>query len=249
MKLVSLNCWGGQVKDILSFFNKYKDVDVFCLQEVLSGGNGMSKRGEIKSLFEDIQKVLLKHTGYFFEYGDGGYYSESSKDLDFKYGIAYFVKSNLIHSSGEGISLYNLEEKWNDYSGRFAAGCALSVSVENYSIINVHGLWQGSIKTDTEAKLAQSRKIIDLTIRTKGDKKIICGDFNLRPDTKSMFMIEKQFKNLIIENNIKSTRSSIYTKIEKFADFIFISKNIEPNDFKVLDEVVSDHLPLLLEFQ
>lgn len=54
--------------------------------------------------------------------------------------------------------------------------------------------------------------------------------------------------NLISEYNVTSTRSSLYTKEEKFADYTFISKGIAVQGFRVLQDVVSDHLPLLLEF-
>lgn len=79
------------------------------------------------------------------------------------------------------IHLYDPKVEWNDYSGRFAAGAALAVQVDNYLIANIHGMWQGSIKEDTEAKLAQSKQIIEFVEFFDG-KKIICGDFNLLPN-------------------------------------------------------------------
>jgi endonuclease/exonuclease/phosphatase family metal-dependent hydrolase len=64
-------------------------------------------------------------------------------------------------------------------------------------------------------------------------------------------MIEKELgmRNLITEYGVTSTRTSLYTKTEeRFADYIFVSKDIEVKDFKVLPDVVSDHAALLLEF-
>ena len=58
-------------------------------------------------------------------------------------------------------------------------------------------------------------------------------------------------RDLIKEYNITSTRSKLYNKHEKpvlYADYIFTSSEIEINDFNILSDVVSDHLPLLLDF-
>ena len=55
-------------------------------------------------------------------------------------------------------------------------------------------------------------------------------------------------RNLIAEFGITSTRSSLYTKPLRFADYMFVSNGIEVKDFKVLPDEVSDHLALYLEF-
>ena len=55
-------------------------------------------------------------------------------------------------------------------------------------------------------------------------------------------------RNLIKENNITSTRSSHYEKDVKFADYILVSRDIKIRTFEVLKDIVSDHLPLFLDF-
>lgn len=249
MKLISLNTWGCRVTEPLFDFikNNAAMTDIFCFQEVLKGGKGKTHRGEVKNGYEDVSHILPNHKGYFSEYGEGGYYSESSKSLDFKYGIACFVKSNLKQSGGQGIILYDPTRKWRDYSGRFAAGVALAVSVEGLAVVNVHGMWQGGIKADTEAKIEQSKKILDLAEKT-GGRKIICGDFNMLPDTKSIQMLADRYTDLIKEYGIKETRSVLYTKDTRHADYVFVAKDISVKDFSVPNVTVSDHLPLIVEF-
>ena len=78
----------------------------------------------------------------------------------------------------------------------------------------------------------------------------MCGDFNLLPSTESIKMFEDfDLINLIKENNIISTRTSFYKKEEKFADYVFVSKGIKVNEFKVLIDEISDHSPLLIDFE
>lgn len=250
MKLISLNVWGGTVHDpLLAFIEEHSlDTDIFCLQEVLKDGKGKTLRNEVKNLYNKICDILPDHVGYFSEYGEGGYYSEPSKSLDFKYGIACFVRSTLKQDFVAGITLYDLDKKWNDYTGRLAAGAALAIQVEDYAIINVHGMWQGSIKTDTEAKIEQSYKILDLAEKVQG-LKVICGDFNMLPNTQAIRIFQDRYTDLIQEHDIKSTRSSLYTKELKYSDYAFLEKEVPIHNFSVPNIVASDHLPLFLELE
>ena len=60
-------------------------------------------------------------------------------------------------------------------------------------------------------------------------------------------MLEQHLRNLTREYAVTSTRSSHYSKNGKFADYIFTSADVRVLDFHVLEDEVSDHLPLLLE--
>ena len=110
MKIITLNTWGGKIyKELIDFLNKNRDIDIFCFQEILKGGKGQTSRGEMKSLYEDISNIFTDYFGYFSEYGEGGYYSENSKDLDFKYGIACFIKK-VINNLSLKVSPYTTTE-------------------------------------------------------------------------------------------------------------------------------------------
>ena len=55
-------------------------------------------------------------------------------------------------------------------------------------------------------------------------------------------------RNLIADYHVTSTRSQLYKKDIKFADYILTSPGIKVKDFKVLPDEVSDHLALELDF-
>jgi endonuclease/exonuclease/phosphatase family metal-dependent hydrolase len=55
-------------------------------------------------------------------------------------------------------------------------------------------------------------------------------------------------RNLVAEFGVASTRTSLYTRPEKFADYVFVSAGVEVRGFRVLPDEVSDHAPLMLEF-
>jgi endonuclease/exonuclease/phosphatase family metal-dependent hydrolase len=102
-------------------------------------------------------------------------------------------------------------------------------------------------KSDSPERIAQSQKIRNF-LDSIDKPKILCGDFNLRPDTESMKILEKGMNNLIQIYDITSTRTSLYDKEEKFADYVLTSPDVVIKAFQKLFHEVSDHAPLLLEF-
>jgi endonuclease/exonuclease/phosphatase family metal-dependent hydrolase len=244
MKIVSLNIWGGKLKkELFDFFKKYnEEVDIFCLQEVFDGGESERKAysEENMKIFSDIKSLLPNHYGYFRA-------SEGKEE-----GIAMLVKKDIeVKEEGE-IFVYRWKNAMeNDDSrtlGRNLQYISFIQQGVDYLISHVHGLWNGVDKLDSRDRIEQSEKIVDFINKRNEKNKILMGDFNLLPDTESVSIIEKNYKNLIKDFNITSTRSSYYTKPEKFADYCFVSPELEVKSFEVLDDVASDHLALKLEF-
>lgn len=241
MKLITLNTWGGRVhKPLLKFLSEYQDIDIFCFQEIYHNSTkeivGSEYYDDSFNLHSDIKNILIEHNGYFRpSFGE-------------TYGLSIFVKKD-IKITGEGDLLIY------DVPGYITGGnhprnlhwIEFNKDDNRITVVNVHGLWNGNGKTDTPDRLEQSRRIKEFIDSIKGEK-VLCGDFNLLPDTESVKILESGMKNLIKEYGITSTRSSLYTKPVKYADYIFTSPEIEVKDFKVLQDEVSDHLPLLLEF-
>ena len=62
-------------------------------------------------------------------------------------------------------------------------------------------------------------------------------------------ILEQEFKNLIKEYKVPTTRSKFYDRPnDKYADYTFVSSDVEVKSFEVPDLEVSDHLPMILEF-
>lgn len=126
----------------------------------------------------------------------------------------------------------------------------LTITHENevYTIANFHGLWSGAGKGDTDERIAQSKSIRRIIETDFKGKIVLVGDFNVNPETESMRIVDGGMINLIKVNNIASTRSSFHKWPNKFADYIIVSKDVRVLDFKVLQENISDHLPISLVF-
>lgn len=242
MQLITLNIWGGHVKnELLDFIQSNRDVDFFCLQEVYhQAKEKVSDENRVVHLdiYNEIDQCLPNHQGYF------------RPTVNNIYGICTFVKKSINVISENAIMIHRNEK----YIGigpshsRNLQWLHCIVNDKKYCIANVHCLWNGKGKGDSDARIEQSKIISEFMYENKHHNKILCGDFNLRPDTKSLAIIENGLRNLVIENNVKSTRTKLYPKQEQFADYIFTSDQIIVRKFKVLDDVVSDHAPLILEF-
>ena len=241
MKLITLNIWGGHVREpLLAFIKAYQEVDIFCLQEVYHQAFekvSTEDRQVSLNIFAELQALLPNHQAFF------------RPTVDNVYGLGMLIKKN-VDIIGEGE--VSIHENPN-YPGRGPSHARNLQWVEChfnntiYSILNVHGLWNGKGKTDTPERLEQSHRIKTF-VDTIHTPKVLCGDFNLRPDTESMKMLDEGMHNWVRLRNIASTRTSFYTKEEKFADYMLTSPEIEVNHFEVLKDEVSDHAPLFLEF-
>ena len=123
----------------------------------------------------------------------------------------------------------------------------LAAGAKRLTVFNLHGLHNGLDKEDCDERIEQFTKVKTLLGETKTPK-IVCGDFNALPETESLRMFENNMENLIKKYGIQSTRSSIYKKPERFADYVLVSPEVKVSNFSVPSVEVSDHLPMVLEF-
>lgn len=248
MKLISLNLQNGTVYEpMMGFIKKHSsDVDIFCLQEVFNN--------EIKAdpllgekvrlgLFSELQDLLSDFSGYHFPTYEG--------NLG---GLAIFIKKSFVVNKVDNLIIFSetntrIDEASEDF---FAMGRNLQVLEFNnlgkvYTILNFHGMWIEKGKIDTEKRLEQSEKVKKVFEESIGVR-ILCGDFNITPDTKSLTILTKGNKDLIKEYGITSTRSLLKNRHE-VVDYVIASPEVEVLKFEVLKDEVSDHLPLMLEFK
>lgn len=254
MKLITLNTWGGRAgkEELLNFFSEKKDVvDIFCLQEIWAGPYAESERtaGGLEIDYSnilvygrrDIAHLLPEYHYYFHPHHKENY------GLMMLLGKTFEIKDHgdiFVHKH-RGY----LPEGDIGHHARNIQYAMFEINGKSVTVINFHGLWNGKGKTDSEDRLKQSDNIVAFLKTIKGEI-ILCGDFNLLPTTESLKKIEAfGLRNLISENGVTSTRTSFYKKPDTFADYVFVSNGITVNEFRVLPDEVSDHSPLLLDFE
>lgn len=251
IKVISLNVWRGNLFDDLILFIKEKSLekDIFCFQEIFSSEHNILYKGISRlNLLEELKKVLVDFNCYYAPTHEGIY-----EGATFSYGNAIFVKKSLnvtAHSYFFTYGFFNskIKGETSDDSRNFQC-VKLKFGDDIFNICNFHGVWiRGFGKGDNEERILQSHTINSFLDSIEG-KKIICGDFNLLPDTNSIKLLEENLINLIKVYDVKTTRSSHYVREDKFADYVFVGNDIEILNFCVLEDQVSDHLPLEFVFR
>ena len=262
MKLVSLNLWGGRAFEPLMKFlaEQSRDTDIFCFQGVFHSNSGIeTSRDTHTNLFADLEALLQGFDAFVAPIGDG-YDNHGHVDFEITESNTIFVRRGVmpkVDVSGE-IFLRGVR-------GRLAKHQTIDEIPFNFQYIrfmyrdqafvamNIHGIAQPSHKLDTTERIRQSEIINNFLEGEKGAK-ILCGDFNLLPDTQSIAMIEAVgMENLVKKFKIECTRSRLSPyfgkdNFQKFADYTFVSPDVRVKNFTVPDVEVSDHLPMILEF-
>jgi endonuclease/exonuclease/phosphatase (EEP) superfamily protein YafD len=228
MKLLFLNAWGGTVKPLIHDFIKEKsiDTDIFCFQEAFENNEW---------LFKD-QLSNFNHISDFKYFGPNDEYYQSTY-------LNKSIKTNAIETIFQ-----------NEPDTGLCLFTSLLVNNKPLNLCNVHGIWKPGNKLDTPGRLKQSSQIIDFLKNVTGPK-IIGGDFNLEFDSQSVKMFEDNgYVNLIKKYNISTTRNNLSwarfpNNKQYFADYVFVSPDINVLNFSVPNIEVSDHLPLILEIK
>ena len=240
-RLISLNIWGGHVKQpLLKFMQDHQAVDIFCLQEVYDCAQNKistdSKSVDL-NIFSELSDRLPDHEKFFSAVVDGAY------------GIGMFIRKS-IKIIDKGVEVIHENPSYQGQGpthGRILQWALCESTYRRFYVINVHGLWNGKGKTDSPERIKQSHNIRNF-VNSLGEPVVLCGDFNLLPDTHSMAILDSGMENLIKRNKVTSTRTSYYPKDIRLADYIIVSPEIHSHDFKVLPDEVSDHAPLYIEF-
>jgi endonuclease/exonuclease/phosphatase family metal-dependent hydrolase len=264
MRLVSLNVALFEANnDLLSKFLHEQKADFICLQEITRGLEDTVDKAYISkdvvdastknlpnfffgpnSIMGDFEqknfhgKEVYRHTfGGLMEFGN---YTKSRYKMVMAQNV--FVQNHFTYATDRS--------KWPDEDYRAVLITDHIVNGKKLRILNYHGVWTRH-KMGNEMSLKANKIINELALKAEGEV-IICGDFNLFPDTPSMRVFEKNFVSLVDLHNIRTTRPSnneLHTSKRNVVDYILISRGVKVEKFDVINSNVSDHLPLTLDFE
>lgn len=222
-----------------------KDTDIFCLQEVtVIKKPGVYYDEFSANLLPELSAILVDFNLVFYPLLD---------ERDFKYGLAIFLRKGTEINFSGGL-IFNSRGNVNHLiSSKGFQFLQATFKKRKIWICTLHGISKPGSKLDTAERIDQSKKIVEFLKSKKGEK-ILAGDFNLAPQTQCIAMVERvEMRNLIKEFNIKDTRGAInhasYPTPQYYSDYAFVSNEIRVIDFRVPQVKVSDHLPLILEFE
>jgi Endonuclease/Exonuclease/phosphatase family len=253
MRLLCLNTWGGRLLDPLLTFlrNQREGVDVIALQEVFDGKVPLAERAGVDRyagtnlpVTPDLYRKCITELKDF-----RGFLSQPYSSLGER--LATFTRDTFTVGEAGQVELHSpLRQEAEGTPFRthsIAQYVQLSRGRTRVRVMNTHGLWIGGEKLDTPERIHQSERI-NAFLSTYREPTVLCGDFNLLPGTRSLQILEKSLRNLVNEFQIPTTRSRLTPESKgKFADYVFVTPTLQVIDFRALDVLISDHLPLMLE--
>ncbi len=256
MKIITLNIWGGRVLEpLLEFFKtKAQEADVICLQEVFASGLELEDVDVCTNMLDRLLPIMQD---YRFVYNSNvvDRLTSQIEGSDLRYGNAIFVRKSLRLRGSQNQfivkypgDVYDLEA--GDDHPRALQIVQLSDEYgNNFSVANYHGYWSNGPKTDDEVRLEQSVRIREV-LDGLNEPFVLCGDFNLLPTTKSLDILRDGLSDMVQKYKLSTTRSPLYKRIDyaPFADYMFTTPEVRDKSFRALDDVVSDHLALELDF-
>jgi len=257
LHIYSQNVWSGKVFGPLCERLTYvrDQVHLFCFQEVLTSPHGVQPYTTVRTnLLAELQHCLPEHHALFCNL-QSGFDPDGPVQYAVDFGQALFLHRSLGLQRHFTRFIFRTENALSAGSREavgWGLGRAIQVAVivheqETYVIGNVHGLWHASDKGDLPERLEQSRRIVAAMAAVSAEKKIIVGDLNVVPDTRSIQLIEAAgYRNLITEYAIVDTRTVFYRKAPRLADYVFVSQAVRVENFHVDQTPVSDHAALIL---
>lgn len=265
LQIMCLNGWGGKLHSELLPYVASSSPDILCLQEVIhspeSGKDWLTYRDgdhvlpQRANFFRDVCDALPDHVATFCTAAQGVLW-DGDVSTPSQWGLATFVH-NSFPVIGQAQGFVHKQYSPVGYGDHPRSRSAHGIRVYDYErdrpvcITHMHGLRDLNGKMDTPERAEQARQLLGLTrqISEATDLSVICGDFNVEPDSETLRILKEAGLTELVENHgFPSTRNSHYKKLGKFADYMLINHLDEVRDFQVIyDPEVSDHCPLVLK--
>lgn len=245
MKIVQLNIWMGKIEGALEKFFKNTDADVICMQEVINSDDATL---HVSRLWFETSRIL-KAAGEEFKYH--AYFPNwSSRIVDGTMQMGNFVISKIPILETDSVFIHGQYTENVKLVQTPSNNSAVDiVKLENgITVVNHHGFWRKDPMGDEDSIKAfeNVRKVVEPL--SKEGPLVMCGDLNIIHESPAFRSLDF-LRDLTDENKVETTLSGMKIDVKVPCDHILVNEGIEVLDFKVLPDVVSDHLALEAEIE
>lgn len=241
MKLLTLNVWQGRLERVLLKHLETLSVDFACMQESVDYDKSS---GGLVSSYQKIGKSLELKNQFF---SPTCAMKLGTKDIAFGnviYSKLPFSETNTVFTRGEYKDNFDFDA--DDYNIRAFQHALVKLNGKRLHILNHHGHHIDAHKLGDDETMRQVKQIIAYIKNLEGAV-ILCGDFNLSPDSASIKQFDTVLNNLSVDFSLKTTRSRLTYK-DEVCDYIFVNSQVDVKDFKMDETIISDHNALILDF-
>jgi endonuclease/exonuclease/phosphatase family metal-dependent hydrolase len=242
MKIIQANIWGGKLGQQIIDFLRAENPDFVCMQEV----NDLKGRAGYK-FFATLDEI--KEAANFSEAFMSPTYSSRYMERELEYGNAILSKFPIVSAKTvftRGQYKRNFDIVQDDGNIRNLQVATVEVDGKTLNILNHHGHHILGTKAGNDETLRQMQVIAD-TLDTIDGPIILCGDFNLAPDSQSITIINNKLDNLSLATKLQRTYNQ-FSVVDEVCDYIFVNDQVKVQRFEMSEQLISDHKALILEF-
>lgn len=245
MKLLQLNMWMGRLTRQIVSLIEHENPDIITAQEVFNVDGSVV----FPDRMFDLAKYVQDAGGFEYVYFSPTFDTQIAHETA-PFGNAIFSKLPIIASETiitHGKLVHDMTAQNYIENTRNAQFVTLTIGDTNVLLVNHHAYWENT-PTGSAASVASMQHVVD-KLRTYSNVPIIvAGDMNLNPDTAGMHLYDGLLENLTASHGITSTLSVLGKVQDVACDHILVNELVQVVDFHVVDELVSDHKALVLEF-
>lgn len=239
---MTLNVWQGRLERVLLKHLEEQNIDFACMQEAV---DYEGKTGGLISSYSKIGTSLRLDQQFFSPINAIKFGNRKITFGNVTYSSMPFETSETIFTRGSYKDDFDFDV--DDYNIRALQHAVVRVNDKKLHILNHHGHHIDAHKLGDEETMRQTALIIDYIKQLDGAV-ILCGDFNLSPESESIKQFDSILQNLPVTYSLETTRSLLTYKKE-VCDYIFVNQNVDVKDFSMDQTIISDHNALIVDFE
>ncbi len=232
VKVVSWNIWGGQhLPEILDSLSEFKP-DIVCLQEVVRDLDGRNNTAE----------AIARHLGHKSSYFTPTYEIETAKYYK-KLEPRTVAMGNAIVSKNaiQDFRVYPLSEE----KTRFLIEALIPANGEMLHIFSTHLLH--THQKSSELQELQAKRVAEIIPKKRA---LLGADLNATPKSTTVKILKHAMMNT---DSTFAPTWSVYPEgcpvckpqaVDTRLDYLFVTKDLKFDSFKVHESKGSDHLPI-----
>lgn len=242
MRILQINVWNGRIKGALLDYFRHNKFDLVCMQEAVWGDN---RDGIAEDFFVSVEQIRGA-SGLEYEFRSANWELDAFRGNVMKQGIVILSREKIVSKEEKDVypGAYTIEVP-NDLRDHLYK--AQLVKLESgINVVNYHGYWLKDPLGD-ENTITAMKNVVEMIKATSGPL-IMCGDLNIIHESPAMRDLDF-LRDLTNEYNIQNTLSGLKFGGKVACDHILVNEQINVKDFRVIDDIISDHKALFAEIE
>lgn len=249
MKLMQLNVWMGKLSWAAERFIEQEQPDIVCLQEVFRAERDIMIPDRMFQCLDLLQEASGLDYCYFsptMGVSIAGVTADFGNAILSRYPLQ---ASETIFTHGEYTKNFapTTSEETAHTIPRNMQIVEVVTNEGIVTVINHHGHWEAT-PLGTEKSIEKMKRVAERARQVEGAL-ILAGDLNVTPESEVMRMFDGWLTDEVAHSDARTTLSKVGRPLDVVCDHILTNDHVYTKKFSVETVMISDHLPLLMEFE